>query len=665
MAWQRLKVQQPVSPRVPDEKSQLTWLQREVHLLLGQLRTVVNWSVDWLGLSGVDATDEPGTLEDKILGTTGRLTVTKTGTDGDRTLTLDVDAALTVAETVAATYDAGSTAAHQTMTLTDAKGGPLELDGNDAGFTGKILLKLDGKTQDVLVREDGALLEFSNGKIAIGMWELAPPGTITTASGADSIAIGTSAVASGADSISQGQDSAATEANAVAIGKGAHCYGGSSVAIGNGANVAASQTNSVAIGSEASVATWYSIGIGYRASVAASSGGVVVGSEAGISSTGDYSVVVGNSSSATQNYATAVGPNADVSGSGGVALGHDTDATGNYAVAIGKLAQAGANEVVFVSSTSPCHTFRVHSDRTADYKLFEFKDMCGVGQASLSLLVRTGASSWEYKNLTDLIGATTPMAHAASHTNGTDQVANVTSSASGLARKPQYGEMYEYDNASTLAIDTTDTYHALFNASLTGGDLNGWTFSAGTSGTFTAVADLGVVGGVNQVRFTTGAAHTLVAGQTVNLTSSSVAGYLTQTADANHEDCFYVIKNVSDNTHFDVVSADLGTATGNWRKGAALVAGADAAGEYELSWGCTFLPAAANKLYKFEPRINVTAVDKAVAETKPSAADPRAIKASCYVTIAAGDRVIMTCKNKTDTSNVTIVHSNIHVKRLY
>jgi len=225
------------------------------------------------------------------------------------------------------------------------------------------------------------------------------------------------------------------------------------------------------------------------------------------------------------------------------------------------------------------------------------------------------------------------------------------------------GEMTEYDNAVSLAIDTTNVYHSLYNVLLIAGTLDGWTFAAGISGAYTAIADLGVVGGVNQVRLTTAAPHTLAAGQMLDLTSASVAGYLTQAADANHNENYYVIKNIPDNTHIDVVSAFLGTASGNWRKGAALVAGASAAGSYELFWSVTFQPSGTNKLYKFEPRINVTPVDTIVAETKPSTADPRAIAASGFVVVAAGDRITLSCKNKTDTTDVTIIHANIRVRR--
>ena len=225
------------------------------------------------------------------------------------------------------------------------------------------------------------------------------------------------------------------------------------------------------------------------------------------------------------------------------------------------------------------------------------------------------------------------------------------------------GGMYEYNNSNVLAIDTVNVYHSIFTASMTAGDLDGWTFSAGQSGAFSAIADLGNVGGVNQVRLTTAAPHTVVAGNMINLTSSSVAGYLTQATTVDKSNNFYVVKNVSDSTHMDIVSAALGTATGNWRKGAALVAGADAAGKYELYWHCTFKPANANKTWLFEERINVAVSDKAAQGDGSAAAANTPVSASCFVTIAAGDRVTLTCKNVTDTTDVTIVNCNVRLRR--
>ena len=82
-------------------------------------------------------------------------------------------------------------------------------------------------------------------------------------------------------------------------------------------------------------------------------------------------------------------------------------------------------------------------------------------------------------------------------------------------------QMTEYANALSLVIDQVNTYHPLWTAGVVAGLLDGWTFTAGVDGSYTAVANLG--GGL--VRVTTAAPHGLAAGRVVALTSSSVAGY--------------------------------------------------------------------------------------------------------------------------------------------
>jgi hypothetical protein len=227
------------------------------------------------------------------------------------------------------------------------------------------------------------------------------------------------------------------------------------------------------------------------------------------------------------------------------------------------------------------------------------------------------------------------------------------------------GEMTEYNNAASLTIDTQDIYHALFNTLLIAGKLDGWTFVPGLSGSFSAIADLGVVGGVNQVRLTTTAPHTLTAGQILNLTSSTVAGYLTQAVpDVNKNENYYLIKNVSDNTHIDIVSANLGTASGNWRKGSALVAGALAGGDYDLAFSISALAAAGNnKSFKTESRINVTPIDTAAAIATIGASTYGCMSGGTVVTIAAGDRVSLSIKNLTDAADITVVIANMRLRR--
>jgi hypothetical protein len=85
------KIEVPVSDRQPDSGSLLIAVQKEVWPFLKQVRKVVNWAVDWLGLVAVDATDTPGTLEMKAQPGVG-VTITKTGTPGTRTLVFAANA---------------------------------------------------------------------------------------------------------------------------------------------------------------------------------------------------------------------------------------------------------------------------------------------------------------------------------------------------------------------------------------------------------------------------------------------------------------------------------------------------------------------------------------------------------------------------------------------
>ena len=120
-------------------------------------------------------------------------------------------------------------------------------------------------------------------------------------------------------------------------------------------------------------------------------------------------------------------------------------------------------------------------------------------------------------------------------------------------------QMTEYANALSLVIDQVNTYHPLWTAGVVAGLLDGWTFSAGLDGSYTAVANLG--GG--QVRVTTAAPHGMAAGRIVALTSSSVAGYQPPNPTV------FKVTNVNSPTTFDVVATFTTTATGFWTAGAA------------------------------------------------------------------------------------------------
>lgn len=215
------------------------------------------------------------------------------------------------------------------------------------------------------------------------------------------------------------------------------------------------------------------------------------------------------------------------------------------------------------------------------------------------------------------------------------------------------GGMYEYQNAISMGIDQVNTYHPMWTSGVVAGALDGWTFLAGTSGTFTSVTNAG--GG--QLQFTTSAPHGMSAGQVVTITSASVAGYQPPNPTS------FVIQSVGSTT-FNVVGTFTSTATGTWTRGACITAGAQAAGYYQLFWSVSCQASSgSNKRYRFEPLQNTTNVDKAASENLINSTGPQSQSASAFIVVAAGNVVQLLCANMTDTTDVTIIDMNTRVIR--
>lgn len=212
--------------------------------------------------------------------------------------------------------------------------------------------------------------------------------------------------------------------------------------------------------------------------------------------------------------------------------------------------------------------------------------------------------------------------------------------------------MFEYANAVAMGIDQANTYHPFWTSGVQAGTLDGWTFTAGQSGTFTSVANAG--GG--QITLTLGA-HTLVAGQPFAITSASVAGYQPPNPT------LFIIQSVTATT-VNVIATFTATATGTWTQGAYLKAGAGAAGKYEITWSATAQAATgSNKQFHFEPLQNTTNIDKGSAGQLMNATGPQSCSGSAFITVAAGDLLLMLCNNETDTTDITIIHCNFRLKR--
>lgn len=221
---------------------------------------------------------------------------------------------------------------------------------------------------------------------------------------------------------------------------------------------------------------------------------------------------------------------------------------------------------------------------------------------------------------------------------------NVTTS--GLA------EMFEYENAMTQGYDQVNTYHPIVDAALQPGFLSGWTTKAAAQGNYTSVT----LPSTGLLTFNGATNHGMLPGEVVFITSASDVGYRPP------NQTIFKIVSVTTNT-FTVSGLYTNTASGTWARGASLIAGSSAAGNYRLSWACSLSPVGTNKDWKIEPVLGIDNVDKAAQANRLTSSQPQSSSSSCFVTIVAGDAITLAVANLTDASDYTIVDLNFNLQR--
>jgi hypothetical protein len=206
------------------------------------------------------------------------------------------------------------------------------------------------------------------------------------------------------------------------------------------------------------------------------------------------------------------------------------------------------------------------------------------------------------------------------------------------------GEMTEYGNAVVIGVAQVNTYNPVHTVGVVAGELDGFTFLAGTDGTYTSIANAG--GG--QITVNTTGAHGMVAGQVVVLTSATDVGYQPPNPT------WFVIQSVTA-TSFNVIAVFTNTATGTYDRGSCLIAGPDAAGWYKLTWDVTVKPTGSGKDFKVAPFQNETLLTKGAQEAILSIATGAACLASSLVlSVDAGDVLTIGIANTTDATDVTV-----------
>jgi hypothetical protein len=208
-----------------------------------------------------------------------------------------------------------------------------------------------------------------------------------------------------------------------------------------------------------------------------------------------------------------------------------------------------------------------------------------------------------------------------------------------------YAEMYLYESSTATVINVADQYHCT-QGLFTEDHVQNWSMVAGSlgSGNITTAA----AGAAINIADT---AHGLATGDIVCVQSSNHSGTKTVT-------------KVDDN-NFTVAISYVGDEAGYWQEPDYLLVGSLGGGFYRFTYNMSLTSSGNGKIYKFELSVGETHVDESAAQRYiGTGADIGAMGAAGLIEVEAGDRVFLIVKNTADTTNMTLVHSNVSINRL-
>lgn len=220
-----------------------------------------------------------------------------------------------------------------------------------------------------------------------------------------------------------------------------------------------------------------------------------------------------------------------------------------------------------------------------------------------------------------------------------------------------YGGFYAYNKTIAFNIVTPDVYHAfgLRTASdLTSTHLSGWTFDAGRIVDANIIAEANPSGNILGVE--TSASHGLVNDDIVTLHGMNNAAHNGATKITKVDDTHFTCQNIA-------YVAGAGESTGSVYAPAYLQAGASAAGTYIATCNIDGTAAQLNKNWKWELNVGIVAQDNVVTE-RNSTTTLASMSCGGIVVIAVGDRVWLSGKNVSDTSDYTVKNMNIYMHRM-
>ena len=227
-----------------------------------------------------------------------------------------------------------------------------------------------------------------------------------------------------------------------------------------------------------------------------------------------------------------------------------------------------------------------------------------------------------------------------SFADGTNQA------TAGIAGPSNLAEMILHDNSIEMVIDSNDKQHAL--RLFLAGDLEEWTFDAGSTGAITNTADNGGTLRITDV------GHGLVTGNIVTITGLSTAAQNDVT----------VITRIDDDT-FDCADITFvtGSETGTWNRGSSLIAGVLSTGKCLVQLGISAISAAITPEITYHIYINTTQQQGDAIQFDLKTSAGRGFM-SQIVTIAANDIVWVSVLETSNNINITNIFSNLNLHKL-
>lgn len=210
-----------------------------------------------------------------------------------------------------------------------------------------------------------------------------------------------------------------------------------------------------------------------------------------------------------------------------------------------------------------------------------------------------------------------------------------------------YGDLYLYDNAAALSIDTAGVYHGV--TGLASGTVSGFTAGTSLDGVIASVAEGTPADGKVTV---TDVGHGLTTGDIVTIHGST------------DYDGVYAITWLTADT-FEITAAWTVTRTGFWHRPSRLVTGANSAGPARVCFNVSVNAAANGKRYKLEIFVGTAEQNNIAAEYQAGVNTSWQTVSACgIVTLAASDQVWIGIEGITDATDVTVVHGNLNVQRI-